>query len=105
MLSISFARSDVVSDFALFVSFSIVWGWRPCGLVRSGRHVSVDTWKEGSLGHHEGVKILGWAGSTREDSFNKKLVQIALRGARGVGADVTYVDLRDYPLPIYDGDS
>jgi NAD(P)H-dependent FMN reductase len=57
------------------------------------------------LGHHEGVKILGWAGSAREDSFNKKLVQIALRGARGVGADVTYVDLRDYPLPIYDGDS
>ena len=52
----------------------------------------------------KGVKILGWAGSARADSFNKKLVRIALRGAEGAGADVTYVDLRDYPLPLYDAD-
>ncbi len=54
---------------------------------------------------HEGVKILGWAGSARQDSFNKKLVRIALAGAETAGAKVTYVDLRDYPLPLYDGDS
>ncbi len=56
------------------------------------------------MGHHDGIKILGWAGSARKDSFNKKLVQIALRGANRAGADVRYVDLRDFPLPIYDGD-
>ncbi len=57
------------------------------------------------MGHQAGVKILGWAGSARADSFNKKLVRVALRGAKGTGADVTYLDLRDYPLPLYDGDS
>ena len=49
-------------------------------------------------------KILAFAGSTRTDSFNKKLVRIAAEGARKAGAEVTVLDLRDYPLPLYDGD-
>lgn len=49
-------------------------------------------------------KILAFAGSTRTDSFNKKLVQAAIKGARNAGAEVTYIDLRDFPLPLYDGD-
>jgi len=49
-------------------------------------------------------KILAFAGSTRTDSFNKKLVKIAAAGAREAGADVTVVDLRDFQMPIYDGD-
>src|SRR5271165_4763264 len=49
-------------------------------------------------------RILAFAGSLRKDSFNKKLVQIAVQGARSAGATVTYIDLKDYPLPIYDGD-
>jgi NAD(P)H-dependent FMN reductase len=49
-------------------------------------------------------KILAFAGSTRKDSFNKKLVQIAVSGARKAGAEVTYLDLRDFPMPLYDGD-
>lgn len=49
-------------------------------------------------------KILAFAGSLRKDSFNKKLVKIAAQGARGAGAEVTFIDLRDYPMPIYDGD-
>lgn len=49
-------------------------------------------------------KILAFAGSLRKDSYNKKLVQIAIRGAKEAGADVTYIDLKDYPLPIYDQD-
>jgi chromate reductase len=52
-----------------------------------------------------GIRVLGFAGSARADSYNKKLVQIALRGAGEAGADVTFVDLRDYPLPLYDGDA
>jgi chromate reductase len=50
------------------------------------------------------AKILALAGSTRADSFNKKLVQTAAAFAEKVGAAVTVIDLRDYPLPLYDGD-
>jgi len=49
-------------------------------------------------------KILAFAGSTREGSFNKKLAKIAAEGAKSAGADVTFIDLRDYPLPLYDQD-
>ena len=48
--------------------------------------------------------ILAFAGSTRLDSFNKKMVRIAADGARTAGAKVTLVDLRDYAMPLYDGD-
>jgi NAD(P)H-dependent FMN reductase len=50
------------------------------------------------------VKLVAFAGSLRTDSFNKKLVRIAAEGARQAGADVTYVDLRDLNLPIFDAD-
>ncbi|HYF37755.1 MAG TPA: NAD(P)H-dependent oxidoreductase, partial [Prosthecobacter sp.] len=49
-------------------------------------------------------KILAFAGSTRTGSFNKKLIRIAADAARTAGADVTLIDLRDYPLPLFDGD-
>jgi chromate reductase, NAD(P)H dehydrogenase (quinone) len=52
----------------------------------------------------EKTKILAFAGSTRKDSFNKKLVKIAAEAARSAGAEVTVIDLRDLPLPLYDGD-
>ena len=50
------------------------------------------------------VKILAFAGSTRESSYNKKLVNIAAKIAQNTGAQVKVIDLRDYPLPLYDGD-
>jgi NAD(P)H-dependent FMN reductase len=50
-------------------------------------------------------RILAFAGSTRAESFNKKLVRIAAAGAKAAGADVTVLDLRDYPLALYDADS
>ncbi|MBN3874543.1 MAG: NAD(P)H-dependent oxidoreductase [Nostoc sp.] len=49
-------------------------------------------------------KILAFAGSTRIDSYNKKLVKIAASGAKAAGAEVTYIDLRDLPLPLFDED-
>lgn len=49
-------------------------------------------------------KILAFAGSLRKASFNKKLVKIAIKGAEKAGADVTYIDLADYPLPVYNED-
>jgi chromate reductase len=57
------------------------------------------------LSKDDPIRILGFAGSARADSFNKKLVRIALRGAETSGAEVRFVDLRDHPLPLYDGDS
>ncbi len=50
------------------------------------------------------ARILAFAGSTRSGSFNKKLVAVAAEGAEQAGATVTAIDLRDYPLPLYDGD-
>jgi NAD(P)H-dependent FMN reductase len=49
-------------------------------------------------------RILAFAGSLRRDSFNKKLVPIAVKGARDAGAEVTHIDLKDFPLPLFDGD-
>ena len=50
------------------------------------------------------TRIVCFAGSLRRDSFNKKLVKVAMSAAKEAGADVTFVDLKDYPMPIYDGD-
>lgn len=50
------------------------------------------------------IRILAFAGSLRSGSYNKKLVKIAAAGARAAGAEVTEIDLRDIPMPLYDGD-
>ena len=50
------------------------------------------------------VKIVAFAGSTRKDSYNKKLIQLAAEMARQKGAKVTVIDLSDYPMPFYDAD-
>ncbi|TDF39751.1 NADPH-dependent oxidoreductase [Alteromonadaceae bacterium M269] len=50
------------------------------------------------------TKILAFAGSTRKDSFNKKLVKVAAMGAQEAGAEVTYIDLADFPMPLFDED-
>ena len=49
-------------------------------------------------------RILAFAGSLRRESFNKKLVPIAAKGARDAGAEVTLIDLADFPLPLFDQD-
>jgi NAD(P)H-dependent FMN reductase len=48
-------------------------------------------------------RILAFAGSTREGSHNKRLIKLAADAARAAGAEVTLIDLRDYPMPPYDG--
>ncbi len=50
------------------------------------------------------TKILAFAGSTRTNSYNKMLVRNAAHIAEQQGATVTLLDLRDYPMPLYDGD-
>jgi chromate reductase, NAD(P)H dehydrogenase (quinone) len=49
-------------------------------------------------------RILAFAGSARKESYNRKLIRIAVRGAQAAGAEVTLIDLKDYPLPIMDED-
>jgi len=48
--------------------------------------------------------ILAFSGSARDGSFNKKLIPIAAAGIEAAGMKCTVIDLRDYPLPLYDGD-
>ncbi|MEN8763293.1 MAG: NAD(P)H-dependent oxidoreductase [Thiogranum sp.] len=49
-------------------------------------------------------KILAFAGSGRKESWNKKLIKIAARGAEEAGATVTVIDLSDYPMPMFNQD-
>ncbi|MCV6637070.1 NAD(P)H-dependent oxidoreductase [Candidatus Albibeggiatoa sp. nov. NOAA] len=50
------------------------------------------------------AKLLFFAGSARKDSLNKKLAKLASTMAQEAGAEVTYIDLRDFEMPLYDGD-
>ena len=50
------------------------------------------------------TKLLIFAGSTRQASFNRKLAHAAASQARAAGADVTLVELADFDIPIYNAD-
>ncbi len=50
------------------------------------------------------AKILAFAGSSRKDSLNKKLLKIAAAGAEVAGAEVTLVDLIDFEMPLMNQD-
>ncbi|HMO49543.1 MAG TPA: NAD(P)H-dependent oxidoreductase [Kiritimatiellia bacterium] len=49
-------------------------------------------------------RILFFAGSAREDSYNKKLARLAANVGQTAGAAATFADLRDYPMPLFDQD-
>lgn len=49
-------------------------------------------------------RLLMFAGSARRDSINKKLAVAAAEIARAAGIEVEFLDLADYPMPLYDGD-
>ncbi len=50
------------------------------------------------------MRLLFFAGSTREGSFNKKLAALGRHIAEANGIEAVQVDLKDYPMPIYNGD-
>lgn len=50
------------------------------------------------------ANILAFAGSARKDSWNRKVLQVAVEGAREAGAEVTVANLGDFPMPIYNAD-
>lgn len=53
---------------------------------------------------HAETRLLFFAGSAREKSFNKKLAKLGEMIADANGIKGTFADLADYPMPLYDGD-
>lgn len=49
-------------------------------------------------------KLLVFAGSTRQHSFNRRLAQVTAGMARDAGADVTLLELSDFDIPLYNAD-
>lgn len=49
-------------------------------------------------------KILVFPGSNRSGSLNAKLAGAIVKSLAGMECEVTRITLRDYPMPIYDGD-
>ena len=50
------------------------------------------------------MRLLFFAGSRREASYNKKLALLGRHIADVNGIEAVFVDLKDYPMPLYDGD-
>ena len=50
------------------------------------------------------AKLIFLSGSARKDSMNKKLAKLASEFAKEFGADAKFIDLKDFEMPIYDGD-
>ena len=50
------------------------------------------------------MKLLVFAGSTRLQSFNRRLATVAAGMARDAGADVTHIELADFDIPLYNAD-
>ena len=50
------------------------------------------------------MKLLVFAGSTRQHSFNRQLAAIAATLARDAGAEVSHLELSDFDIPLYNAD-
>ena len=50
------------------------------------------------------VKVLAFSGSARKNSFNQAVATVAAKGAEVAGAEVTLINLGDYPMPIFNED-
>ncbi len=49
-------------------------------------------------------RILAFSGSARLQSYNQRLVEYAAKLAVDVGAEVTVINLRDFPMPLMNQD-
>lgn len=50
------------------------------------------------------MKLLAFAASLRRESFNRKLIQLAVDLARDAEIEVDLADFRDFGMPLYDAD-
>lgn len=49
-------------------------------------------------------KVLVFAGSARSGSLNKRFAQLAANRIDALGGEATFIDLKDYPCPLFDED-
>jgi chromate reductase len=52
----------------------------------------------------DAVRLLIFAGSAREASYNRKLAGCAHRAAMAMGIAADLIELSDFPMPLYNGD-
>lgn len=70
-----------------------------------GGHLTVPAGVEAAYASETmALKVLAFAGALRAESFNRKLIALAAEHARAQGADVDLLELREVPMPLYDGD-
>ncbi|MDZ7936895.1 MAG: NAD(P)H-dependent oxidoreductase [Rhodoferax sp.] len=50
------------------------------------------------------TQLLIFAGSTRQQSFNRRLAKVAATLAREAGAEVTHLELANFDIPLYNAD-
>jgi chromate reductase, NAD(P)H dehydrogenase (quinone) len=50
------------------------------------------------------MKLLVFAGSTRLNSWNRKLAKVVAAMARSAGAEVTHLELAEFDVPMYNAD-
>src|ERR1700712_2725069 len=50
------------------------------------------------------MKLLIFAGSTRQNSWNRKLARETAAMAKASGAEVTHLELADFDVPMYNAD-
>ena len=50
------------------------------------------------------MKLLVFAGSTRQLSFNRRLAKVVAQMARASGAEVNHIELADFDVPMYNAD-
>ena len=68
-------------------------------------------WQTAAQPHTDGLcdpigsmKTLIFAGSTRQNSFNRRLAAVAASIARDAGAEVSHIELGDFDVPMYNAD-
>jgi chromate reductase, NAD(P)H dehydrogenase (quinone) len=52
----------------------------------------------------DAMKVLVFAGSTRQNSYNRKLARVVAAMTRASGAEVTHIELADFDVPMYNAD-
>ena len=50
------------------------------------------------------ARIIAFSGSIRSGSLNQKLLEIAVNKVADYGGEVTAINLRDFEMPLYNGD-
>ncbi|MCL2779169.1 MAG: NAD(P)H-dependent oxidoreductase [Polyangiaceae bacterium] len=50
------------------------------------------------------MKVLAFAASLRKESYNHKLIEVAVEIARAKGENVEFANFHEFTMPLYDGD-